>query len=584
MLSFGKRPRELSWYHAGPMLFGDWGTSRLYVLGIAFAATTYGSVFYVALMGVLLLVVAWAYTIICRVYPEGGGVYAAARERNPLLGVVGGLLLFADYVITAALSALEAFHYLGFAAPGVWAMVAIALLGMVHFFGPKKAGILALWIAAAAFVGYIVLAAFSLTHVGVAVERATVPQDTASGHWRQLVHIVLALSGIEAVANMTGIMVPPIRRTSRLTIWPVAIEVVVLNLILALGVLSLPVPAEELVNHQEDMLRVVAEHHVGPAFASVVSVVFALLLLSAASTAITGMLGIEFAMARDGELPRGLGRINRYGVPQWALLLAVGAPVLVLLLQQDLEHLAALYAIGVVGAIALNTLATATSKRHDVSRPNRIGLLAVAFVMVAIWLTVAYEKPHALIFAGTVLAAGLLARLAFRQYRERVRPVHREPFPGDAPRILVATRGDPWIVDIALDRAAELNAAVVVALIREASFLLDRPGDATPDPALDPEATKLFEYARRRAQERAIPMRPLYAISTTPMYVLADHAVTLGVAELHAGGSRRGMVEKVLRGSPLEELQALLPEEVHLVVHQAPEYKSKAMKAKEREA
>jgi amino acid transporter len=579
MLSFGKRPRELSWYHAGPMLFGDWGTSRLYVLGIAFAATTYGSLFYVALMGVLLLVVAWAYTIICRVYPEGGGVYAAARERSPLLGVIGGLLLFADYVVTAALSSLEAFHYLGFDFPAPWAIAAIVLLGFVHFFGPKKAGVLALWIAAAAFVGYVVLAAFSLTHVGEAVAKAEVPTDSLPGHWRQLVHIVLALSGIEAVANMTGIMVAPIQRTSRLTIWPVAIEVVVLNLVLALGVLALPIPAEELVHHEEDMLRVVAEHHVGPAFAGVVSVVFALLLLSAASTAITGMLGIEFAMARDGELPRGLGRINRFGVPQWALLLAVVAPVTVLVFQHDLLALAALYAIGVVGAIALNTFATATSKRLDVGRASRIGLLAVATVMVAIWVTVAWEKREALVFAATVLAVGLGARLAFRQYRERVRPVHREPFPADAPRILVATRGDPWIVDVGLERAAELNAAVVVTLIREASFLLDRPGESTPDPSLDPEATALFEHARKRAQQRAIPMRPLYAISTTPMWVLADHAVTLGVSEIHAGGSRRGRVEKVLRGSPLEELRTMLPEEVKLVVHQAPEYRSKAAKA-----
>jgi hypothetical protein len=37
MLSVEERPRELRWYHAGPMLFGDWGTSRLYVLGLAFA-------------------------------------------------------------------------------------------------------------------------------------------------------------------------------------------------------------------------------------------------------------------------------------------------------------------------------------------------------------------------------------------------------------------------------------------------------------------------------------------------------------------------------------------------------------------
>src|SRR6185436_18232261 len=107
MLSSGTRPRELRWYHAGPMLFGDWGTSRLYVLGLAFLAAGHGSFFYVSWMCALLLVVAWAYTVICRAYPEGGGVYAAGRERHPVLGVIGALLLFADYVVTAALSALD---------------------------------------------------------------------------------------------------------------------------------------------------------------------------------------------------------------------------------------------------------------------------------------------------------------------------------------------------------------------------------------------------------------------------------------------------------------------------------------------
>ena len=38
----GQRPRNVSWLQAAGLLFGDWGTSRLYVLGIAlfFAATS----------------------------------------------------------------------------------------------------------------------------------------------------------------------------------------------------------------------------------------------------------------------------------------------------------------------------------------------------------------------------------------------------------------------------------------------------------------------------------------------------------------------------------------------------------------
>src|SRR3954454_10729491 len=108
-----QRPRNVNWFQAGALLFGDWGTSRLYVLGLAFLVAGRSSFWLIAAMSMLILFVAWAYTQICRIYPEGGGVYTAARHRNELLGVVGALLLFSDYTITASLSAVEAFHYFG---------------------------------------------------------------------------------------------------------------------------------------------------------------------------------------------------------------------------------------------------------------------------------------------------------------------------------------------------------------------------------------------------------------------------------------------------------------------------------------
>src|SRR3954469_12449205 len=108
-----ERPRNLGWFGAAGLLFGDWGTSRLYVLGIAFAVAGRSSFYLIAGMSVLILIVGWAYTQIYRIYPDGGGVYTAARHRSPLLGVVGALLLFADYTITASLSAVDAFHYFG---------------------------------------------------------------------------------------------------------------------------------------------------------------------------------------------------------------------------------------------------------------------------------------------------------------------------------------------------------------------------------------------------------------------------------------------------------------------------------------
>src|SRR3954469_17991239 len=133
LVSHQERPRELKWYHAAPMLYGDWGTSRLYVLGLAVYFALFSSFWYIVAVGLLVASVGWAYTVVCRVYPDGGGVYTAARQISPLLSVIGALLLFADYAVTAALSAFDAMHYMGMA--GGWvqigACLSVLLLGVI---------------------------------------------------------------------------------------------------------------------------------------------------------------------------------------------------------------------------------------------------------------------------------------------------------------------------------------------------------------------------------------------------------------------------------------------------------------------
>ncbi|HWB53681.1 MAG TPA: hypothetical protein VG722_05790, partial [Tepidisphaeraceae bacterium] len=143
------RPRNVSWLQAAGLLFGDWGTSRLYVLGLAFYFAGESSFYLICAMSVLILAVGWAYTQICRIYPDGGGVYTAAKHRSQLLAVIGALLLFADYTVTASLSSLDAFRYfnlpqnmplLAWNSPGLWAIVAILVIGCFNFMGPKHTG------------------------------------------------------------------------------------------------------------------------------------------------------------------------------------------------------------------------------------------------------------------------------------------------------------------------------------------------------------------------------------------------------------------------------------------------------------
>src|SRR3989338_1952129 len=138
-----ERPRELKWFQAGAMLYGDWGTSKAYVIGIAFALSGHASWFFLGLMSLLTALVGLCYMIICRIYPDGGGVYSSVKRRSQTLAVIGAFLLVADYVVTASLSAFEAFHYFNFSHPHLWAIFAIFTIGIINWVGPTKGGSLA---------------------------------------------------------------------------------------------------------------------------------------------------------------------------------------------------------------------------------------------------------------------------------------------------------------------------------------------------------------------------------------------------------------------------------------------------------
>src|ERR1700733_1697388 len=107
-----KRPRNVDAPRAAAILYGDWGTSKAYVIGLAFAVAGYSSFWLIFAMCILTALVGMNYMVICRHYPDGGGVYASVRHRSEIISIVGAFLLIADYIVTAALSALSAFAYL----------------------------------------------------------------------------------------------------------------------------------------------------------------------------------------------------------------------------------------------------------------------------------------------------------------------------------------------------------------------------------------------------------------------------------------------------------------------------------------
>src|ERR1700744_1351801 len=148
-----KRPRNVDWKSAAAILYGDWGTSKAYVVGLAFAVAGYSSFWLIAAMCTLTALVGVNYMTICKHYPDGGGVYASVRHRSQIISIVGAFLLIADYIVTAALSALSAFQYLGQVfhltptAMSLFAAGSIVLIGSLNYLGPKHTGSLAFFIS-----------------------------------------------------------------------------------------------------------------------------------------------------------------------------------------------------------------------------------------------------------------------------------------------------------------------------------------------------------------------------------------------------------------------------------------------------
>src|SRR5437763_16234215 len=171
------RPRNVDWKRAAALLYGDWGTSKAYVIGLAFLAAAFSSLPIILAVCALTGLVGINYIVICRHFPDGGGVYSSAKSQGRLLAVVGALLLVADLTVTAALSGWSALTYITSGAEHIaWikllrdhiALATICMLlimGSINYFGPKHSGSLAVALAVPTLIVVVILIGISATHL-----------------------------------------------------------------------------------------------------------------------------------------------------------------------------------------------------------------------------------------------------------------------------------------------------------------------------------------------------------------------------------------------------------------------------------
>jgi amino acid transporter len=423
------RGGPLAWYLCWAVVFADIGTSVYYTPGILFGQFRNRSALFVGMTLVVFVLLTIKYAEVTWRYPEGGGVVnVASRAIHPFAGLLGGSFILVDYYLTVALSALSGVFYLTVVVPSLDGVVvpvtvaALAVLAMLNALGIKEsAGTTAVFAIAAGLgqVAVVLAVAVSLGPVGI------VHSFGAIAHGRPLTPITLitgfgaaflAFSGLETIAQLAPSMREPRRRIAGQAMIAVVVTMCFTSPFLTLWSTTLLASGQ----NPDQFISLLGLHVAGPALGDYVAVTGALLLIFASNTGMIGAYHVFIALSRMGFLPRLLEHRNRWrGTPHWAILLAVGVPVvLVVISRGDPGVLGDLYAFGLLGAFILTSVSLDIVRWRDRAfrRSSRgqtlflLGIVTTVLVSIA-WLTNLVAKPQATMFGGGLTILGLLVGL-----------------------------------------------------------------------------------------------------------------------------------------------------------------------------
>jgi APA family basic amino acid/polyamine antiporter len=367
--------------------YGEIASSIYFALGIIALHALGLTPAVLLVMGALFFLVSLSYAEGTAAIPETGGAATFVRRAfNDLVGFMTGWVLFLDYLIVIAISALFLPHYVAGALEvealdrRPWdVLVGIGvILGIAAFRLLRRAGIyrIALVVAVLDLVTQVLLVVlgfaflFSPHALTQGIDLGTTPT------WHELAFALplamLAYTGLETVANLSEEAREPGTTLPRSLFSAIGLVVVIYVLIAIVGLSAFPVKngttalgTEWLHAPLQGIVDALRSHLPGWA-ASILRVYVglsgALILLAAATTSISGFSRLAFSLGEHGQLPRAFGRLNRRTlVSPEAILAAAGTSCVLLLvtwaLHDDVAFLASLFSFGVLLAFTAAQLA-----------------------------------------------------------------------------------------------------------------------------------------------------------------------------------------------------------------------------------
>jgi APA family basic amino acid/polyamine antiporter len=405
--------------------------------------------------GLLFLLVSLSYAEGTAAIRETGGAATFVRIAfNDFWGFVTGWVLFLDYLIVIALSALFVPHYVAGAfftkvhrpwdvVIGCAVIAGIAAVRLIHRTRLHR------WALVVALVDLatqllIVALGFALLFSPDALSAGTSLGETPS--WHSIAFAIplamLAYTGLETVANLAEETRRPGRDLPRSLFSAIGLVVVLYVAIAAVALSAFPARHGTLLGSnwiRAPLVGVASEirAHV-PAFIGYPVQVFvglsgALILITAATTSISGFGRLAYSLGEHGQLPRKFGMLRQRTLVAPQSIVAAAAIAIALLagtaaLAHPVLFLASLFSFGVLLAFTAAQLAviklrfSEPERRRPYRVPFSVGRIPVpslvgAALTFVVWI-VALATHEGARYAGPAwLAVGLVVYVGVRKMR-----------------------------------------------------------------------------------------------------------------------------------------------------------------------
>jgi len=344
-------------------------------------------------------------------YPQAGGTYEYGyRVLHPWAGFAAGWMFLASKTAAAGTVGLGIAAYLERIAPGLpgraVALAAIVLFTGVNALGVRKSSVVNLAIVAVSTLTLLAFAAAGLARFDAANLRPFAPAG-AGGVLRAAALLFFAYTGYARVATLGEEVREPRRTIPRAILITVA-SVSVLYLLVAVAAVG-GAGTAALARTGAPLAEAARAMRI-PALEPVVAAGAVCAMLGVLLSQLLGLSRMVFAMARRGDLPPALSRVEeRSGAPVRAVLL-VGAGAALAAAFGTLRWIVPAASFAILLYYAVANLAALRMPREARLYPN-----AVAAVGLAGCLVLAASLAPVTIGVGlAVLAAGFIVRLAVR--------------------------------------------------------------------------------------------------------------------------------------------------------------------------